>query len=397
MAASSTGQPRRPSLRYSRSSRPISKTPVVLVLGGNGFYGSYVVRDLLATTKAHVVIAARHGSAAVHDPRVSTQTFDIDDAASVRDVARGADVIVHCAGPFMDLPLVPLDVAIELRIPYVDIAEDRAFAKAVRLRQAASAAAGVPLLSGMSVCPAMEALAVRYLQPTFDAVTACQTFAAPDTRRHRGPAMFETMLFGAGRRFEQPNANDGREAYGWTEPEWFDLPPPVGRRLTFRIHDMADVDLLPAIFGLDDVAFKAGSEWPMLNMLVGLAAQIRRRTGHPDWRRFTRPARTLSRLAGLFGREDGGVAFEVGGLRNGLESWESVGITVDRHGGQIPSLLASMATAEVLAGRYAQPGVADVSTWIDPEAWLDGMRSRGLTVWRRGSRQDRWLPVPRDD
>lgn len=368
---------------------------MVLVLGGNGFYGSYVVRDLIATTNAEVVIGARYGSAALDDPRVSTKTVDIGDAVAVREVAHGADVIVHCAGPYMDLPLVPLDVAIDLRIPYVDIAEDRAFAKAVRQRHAAAAAAGVPVMSGMSVCPAMEALAVRYLRPTFDVVSACQTFAAPDTRRHRGPAMFETMLFGAGRRFEHPTANDGREAYGWTEPEWFDLPPPVGRRLTFRIHDMADVDLLPRIFGLDAVSFKAGCEWPMLNALVALAAQIRRQTGHPDWRRFTRPARTMSRLAGMLGREEGGVAFEVSGLRNELESSESVAITADQHGGQIPSVLASMAAAEVLAGRYARPGVADVSAWIDPQAWLGGMQARGLTVWRRGCREDRWLPVPR--
>ena len=200
--------------------------------------------------------------------------------------------------------------------------------------------------------------------------------------------MFETMLSGAGQRFEQPNANRGREAYGWTEPEWFELPPPIGKRLTFRIHDMADVDLLPATFGLDYVAFKAGSEWPLLNALVGLAGQVRRRTGHPDWRRVARPARALSRFAGWRGRPEGGVAFEVTGLKDGSESRRSLAITSERDGGRIPSVLASIAAQAVLAGRYTQPGVADVGGWIDPEDWIDALSRRGLTIWHRADRRE---------
>lgn len=353
-----------------RSDTPPEATsaPTVLVLGGSGFYGQYVVRDLLRTTNATIVIGSRRPQADVDDPRVSVTVVDITDGEAVRRAARGADVIIHCAGPFTSLPLVPLDVAIDLGIPFVDIAEDRAYARSVRLRHAAAVAGGVPVMTGMSVCPAMEALAVRELASGFDAVTACRTYAAPDTKRQRGPAMFETMLYGAGHRSAEPNANAGREAFGWTEPEWFDLPPPVGRRLTFRVHDMADVDLLPATFGLKYVSFKAGSEWAVLNALVGLAAQIRRRTGHPDWRRVKRPARALSRMAGQWGREEGGVAFEVVGLKDGVESTASIALTSQRDGGQIPSLLASMATHELLTGRYRRAGVADVADWIDPSA-----------------------------
>jgi hypothetical protein len=362
----------------------------ILVLGGAGFYGQYVVRDLLRTSGAQLVVASRNPEIQSIERRVSTATIDITDTDALRRLAQGVDVIVHCAGPFTRLPLHPVDVAIDLGLPYVDIAEDRAFAKAVRLRQARAIASRVPLLTGMSVCPAMEALAIRHLQPAFDSVSALRTYAAPDTKRHRGPAMFETMLFGAGRRFEHPNANRGRDAYGWTEPEWFDLPPPIGRRLTFRIHDMADVDLLPATFGLEYVAFKAGSEWPALNTLVGLAAQVRRRTGHPDWTHIARPARALSRIIGRGGREEGGVAFELTGLKGGTKATASVAITAEHHGGRIPSLLASMATQEILTGRYSSPGVADIAGWIDPDRWLEGMSTRGLSVWHRPDRSSPW-------
>jgi hypothetical protein len=294
----------------------------------------------------------------------------------------------------MRLPLAPLDIAIDLRIPYIDIADDRAFARAIRLRHGDSITAGVPLLSGISVSPAMEALATRHLRPELDRAMALRTYAAPDTRRHRGPAMFETMLFGAGKRFDDPNANGGVATYGWTEAEWFDFPTPVGRRLTFRIHDMADIDLLPVAYGLENVVFKAGSEWPILNALVGLAAQVRRRTGHPDWTRFTRPARAVSAVVGRFGREEGGVAFELAGIKGGRSATASVAFTTAKHGGQIPSLLASMATTEVLTGRYSLAGVADVAGWIDPDRWMNGMASRGLRVWHRTARSSPWVAGP---
>lgn len=363
------------------------------MLGGAGFYGQYVVRDLLRTTEAQIVVAAR-SPARVSEKRVSVASVDLEDIDRLRRLALGSDVIVHCAGPFTRLPLAPVDVAVDLGIPYIDIAEDRAFARALRTRHGDALSAGVPLLNGMSVSPAMEALATRHLGYQLETLTALRTYAAPDTRRHRGPAMFETMLFGAGKRFDDPNANHGLPTYGWTEPEWFDLPAPVGRRLTFRIHDMADVDLLPAAFGLDYVAFKAGSEWAMLNALVGLAAQVRRRTGHPDWTRFTRAARALSRVVGRFGREEGGVAFELAGTNGGRAAAASLALTAERHGGQIPSLLASMAVGEVLSGRYSSAGVADVGGWIDPDRWIDGMASRGLRVWHRGDRSSPWVQRP---
>lgn len=153
---------------------------------------------------------------------------------------------------------------------------------------------------------------------------------------------------------------------------------------------MADVDLLPKALGVDYVAFKAGSEWPVLNALVGAAAQVRRHTGHPDWIRLARPARALSRVFGRFGREEGGVAFELTGRKEGIEATASLAITAERDGGQIPSLLASMATNDLLSGRYSAPGVADIAHWVDPERWLQGMSERGLKVWHRNSRVMPW-------
>lgn len=369
---------------------PVRSTQRILVVGGSGFYGRYVVRDLLATTKADIVVAGRRPATSFEGGRTSVRVADLRRVELLRDAAHDVDLVIHCAGPFTDLPLAPLDVAIELGIPYVDIAEDRAFVRAVRDRHEAAIAAGIPVLTGSSVSSAMEALAVRYLRGAFKDLVRLRTYAAPDTKHHRGPAMFATMLTGAGRPFEHPTANHGGDASGWTEPEWIELPEPVGRRLTYRIHDVADLDLIPEMFGIEDVAFKAGSEWPILNALVGLAAQIRIRTGHPDWRRATVPARALSRLAGRFGRPEGGVAFELTGRRAGDVAMRSLAIVSATDGGAIPSLLATMAADVLLSGRFTRAGVAEVGGWIDPADWLAGLARRGLSIWERSDRREAW-------
>ena len=162
------------------------------------------------------------------------------------------------------------------------------------------------------------------------------------------------------------------------------------------VHDMADVDLLPATFGLDYVAFKAGRSGrcssPLSDSRAGPAS-------HGPSRLASRRAagEGAVSLRGVEGRREGGVAFEVTGLKDGSESRRSLAITSERDGGRIPSVLASIAAQAVLAGRYTQPGVADVGGWIDPEDWIDALSRRGLTIWHRADRREPWIRGPAPD
>src|SRR2546430_2003707 len=73
----------------------------VLVVGGGGFYGRYVVADLLQHTNAKIVVASRRPRPIPSpDGRVVTVTCDINDLASLKRVVAESDVVVHCAGPF---------------------------------------------------------------------------------------------------------------------------------------------------------------------------------------------------------------------------------------------------------------------------------------------------------
>jgi hypothetical protein len=356
----------------------------ILVVGGGGFYGRYLVADLLRFSGAEILVASRHPPARWAEPdRVRSAACDLRDVAGLERLAAGCDVLVHCAGPFHTLPLNPLHAAMRAGAHYVDIAEDRHFARGVRALEEPIRQTGITVASGMSVAPAMEALFAEMLREHFDSLSSLRTFAAPDTRKHRGRAMFHTMLTGVGRPFQQPGDGNLRLVRGWTEPEWVEFPPPLGRRLTYLVLEMADLDLLPELFGVKTVEFKAGTEWPLLNRLLGAAARMRALTGHPDWERFTPLVRGFSWLAGRLGKDEGGVIFEVGGLLQGRPVSQRLAVVARRDGGLIPAVLASMATARLLSGRLTTRGILPVHQWITSEELVRELQARGLELWRQ--------------
>lgn len=274
---------------------------------------------------------------------------------------------------------------------YVDIAEDRTYRRLITSSHEDAVAAGIVALNGASVVPGMEVLFTQLLHPRFDRIRAVRSIAAPDTRRHRGDAMFRTMLKAAGRPFQQPR--DGRPAtvYAWIEGEQFLFPPPVGTRRHYLVLEMADLDVLPELFGVGTVEFKAGSEFAFLNRMLAFLAVLRARTGHPTLERYTTVVRAVSWFVGRWGRDAGGVICEVTGDVGGRVRREAVAVVRSDEGARIPIVLAGIAVSEVLAGRLVQPGVADLRTWVTEERLLTGLRERGLTMWRRTD-AEHWRP-----
>ena len=287
-------------------------------------------------------------------------------------------------------PLGPLHAALAARVPYVDISEDRAFR---REALTVAADADTPVLTGASVVPGMQAIAAAEMIRGLDDVVAIHCAAAPDTRQHRGDAMFRAMLHGAGLAFFVPRDGTPTRVHGWSEPEWLVFPPPIGRRLVYQVYEMADLDLLVELFGARTVSFKAGSEFAWLNRLLGAAAATRARLGWPRRpERFTSLVRGLSWLAGRFGDEAGGFVLEVTGHRDNRLVRQAIGMTAKYAGGRIPALLAAIAVEEILAGRLRQPGVARLDGWLPAERIWSGLAARDVALWRStdGSAWERW-------
>jgi hypothetical protein len=363
----------------------------VLVIGGGGFYGRYLVEDLVHFTNAEIIVASRNPPAKwSRADRIRSTTCDARDLETLERLMTGCQVMVHCAGPFERLSLNPLRAAIHTRTNYIDIAETRNYLNEVRALEGAIRRAGIAVLSGISVAPAMEALFTEMLRDCFDTLVSVRTFAAPDTRKHRGKAMFETMLSGVGRPFWQPGNGELRQVRGWTEPEWVKFPAPLGKRLTYLVLEMADLDLLPELFGVKTVEFKAGTEWPLLNRLLGVAAGIRTATGRPNWEEFTPLIRAFSWLVGRFGKDEGAVVFEIQGLQKSTLITHRIAVVARRHGGLIPAVLASMAARKLLSGQLKMKEIVPIHQWIGSEELIAELSARGLELWWQPQEAKEW-------
>ena len=372
--------------------------PRVAVVGGSGFFGRRVVEDLLAFGGLAVRVISRHGPPEpTPDPgpleaRRADQTNPDELAAALEGVA----AVVHTAGPYRNLHPTVAKTAIDLGLPYVDLADAREFYRRLAELDPAARAAGVTLAAGASAVPGLSGVFARAGARELERVDSIRSVIAPGTRGSRGGATFDTLLAAAGRRLAVPDLAGTRPGWGWSEPEWFGFPPPVGRRLTYLALDSPEVDLFPAAFGARRVEFRAGSEFPWLNRALAGLARLRRRLGRPRLERWERLARPAVGAVGRFGTEAGGLMVELRGRGEGAARRLRYAVVSGDRGADLPALPASILAAAAVRGEGPPPGLAAPWTWLTPERFARELVRRGAGVL--ASREDEpWAPWPPGD
>ncbi|MEM7305147.1 MAG: saccharopine dehydrogenase NADP-binding domain-containing protein [Planctomycetota bacterium] len=379
-----------------------AERPLVVVFGGSGFFGRRLVEDLLQHSTARVRVVGRSGPPEPGDgsQRVEALRGDQRDRGQVEHALQGAAVAVHAAGPYVGLEPHVAEAAIELGLPYVDLADDRAFYGRVRALDDRAREAGVPLMPGASAVPGLSGVFARAAEAELGPLRAVRSAAAPGTYGSRGGGTFVTLLTGAGRPLRVPDLAGPRDAWGWSEPEWTAFPAPVGRRRTYLAVDVADLELFPERFGARRVEFRAGSEFPWLNALLGLVARVRRRIGIPRLERWEPWARYAVGAVGQFGTRAGGLWVETTSEPDAaaspprpLRRRRYAVVSADR-GAWIPALPAAILTARLLRGEAPPPGLAPPWTWGAPEAFAAELTARGFPVFL-ADEDGPWAPWPR--
>ena len=212
------------SVRSLQPMTTLSDPPIVVIYGGNGFFGRLIVKDLLVRTIARIVVASRSSPHTANlNSRVGFILSDLNDPASVRSTLAGASVVVHCAGPYQSQAPTVMHEAIASGVHYIDLAENREFVREAQRSNEAATNADVTLLSGLSVVPGLAALFAGSLMDKFDEVLSIRTFVAPGTRGSRGIATIRSLLGGTGRPLHL--LREGREVTvrGWSESEWINF------------------------------------------------------------------------------------------------------------------------------------------------------------------------------
>ncbi len=354
--------------------------PKVVVYGGDGFFGHFVVEDLLKYSAAQIIVASRHPKATTFQPfetRIRKVESDINDYVSVLSTIDGAKVVVSCVGPYQGQSLNLLRACMEKHISYVDIADDRDFV--VRCHQLCSKVeqAGITAFVGCSVVPGMSSLLTKYCQEKIPSIERTRISISPGTQHPRGPGSFLCLLSTVGNEFSIPNGTGQRTVRGWTERERVSFPPPMGNRWVYSVVDIADYFLQPIYFGVKAMEFKIGSELDFLNRTLSALREFRGAFNlrNLDW--LLPISKGLIYAASFFGTSQGGVMVEVSG-----QNHRSISLSVlaAEHGEVIPALLPSLAAQMLLRGEVTHRGIVPLPDWLPRTKLLEELTKRHLKM-----------------
>jgi hypothetical protein len=255
----------------------------IVVYGGDGFFGSLVVEDLIQNSDARIVIASRNPKTDcfAFSPRLKFVQSDLNDRASVLETIHGARIAINCTGPFQGAEPNLLRACIEKAVHYIDVADDRAFVEKCYGLRGQIDAAGITVLIGCSVVPGLSTVLSAMLRdgiPQFDTVKIC---ISPGTRHTRGRGSFLCLLSTVGQTYDIPVASGKRRVAGWTGRESVVFPEPMGRRSVYLIVDIPDYFTQRFYFKTPSVEFRIGSELEVLNRGLSMVRWTKQHLGFP--------------------------------------------------------------------------------------------------------------------
>ncbi len=129
----------------------------LLIYGANGYSGQQIVATAVARGLKPIVAGrnAQQIAAIGKEFGLPHRSFDLNDAAAVKEGLAGVSVVLHCAGPFSLTSKPMLDGCIAAKAHYIDITGEHHVMDAIAAREAALQQAGIMALSGagMDVVP----------------------------------------------------------------------------------------------------------------------------------------------------------------------------------------------------------------------------------------------------
>lgn len=355
----------------------------VLVVGASGYFGRLLVDELVALDGVEVVAAGRREStlrslAGEHgDGRVSTRAVDlaappVELAAAIDDV----DLVICAAGPFQGLPLTLLEECLARDVAYIDLCDDRTFAReAIAL---ATGSSDPPLVAiGWSAVPAMTGALASMVVEGWEVVDRLDLSIAPGNRMPRAHGTVASLLDSLGKPFEVMRDGAWHPVTGWSDPRVFSYPAPIGPRRGWLVDVPAHDDRQwPECAGVGTIEFRVGAELRFLNWGTSFLAWCARRRLVSNWVRWTPLLRRAMAAFGWLGTDHGAVGLSARGRDAcGRSAMVTAAVVAEAEATRIPVMPAAELVRRILVGRETRRGALSPYDWIsgdDLRAACDG-------------------------
>jgi putative NADH-flavin reductase len=335
----------------------------ILVIGGYGGFGARLVRRLLANGH-EVLVAGRSADKAAAfcagleraEPVVADRTNGIGMVMA----RERPDLVIDAAGPFQASGYTVPEACIAMRIPYLDLADARAFVGGIGALDKAARQAGIAVIAGASSVPALSGAVARRLAEGLARVDQVEVAISASNRAVAGPTVATAILSYVGQPLRLWRGRRWSTAFGWQElrRETFALSGEKPLKRWVALADVPDHDALPAILpGGPAVTFRAGTELGFQMIALWLASWPVRWGWVGSLRGGARWLLPLQRLTNWAAsdRSAMSVTLKAPGVERG---WTLLAGQGD--GPEIPTLAAALLAEEMLAGRIAS-GARDAS------------------------------------
>ena len=104
---------------------------IITLLGGAGFMGAGIVRDLVSDraivdiTRIRVCDAVRDKMEALKqelgDPRLELVDLNVTDPAALNAAIAGADICINCVPTLLGFQMTIFEAALAAKVPYIDL------------------------------------------------------------------------------------------------------------------------------------------------------------------------------------------------------------------------------------------------------------------------------------
>lgn len=345
---------------------------IILAIGGTGTFGRLVVGDLLMRSPHNVAAACRRGIADDCWPpgsegRLTSHRVDATDRHALRQLVDQIKpaVIIHAAGPYFAIGSVPLQVAIETRVPYIDLCP-RAF-RFGELKTKfgdATSRAGIPVFIGASTVGGITGLMTRRATEQMDRVDRVETVLS-----------VHNFGWGGGLVSDYLRTADKSTKHGLpgSRSKVFHFPDGTHRRVALG-------DTLEHIHsdGLCvDTTHWFGLSASLPNWSIRVAERLVN-WGIPVWY-AAGPVGWLSGKLGGHGT-DGILVHDAQGVMNGEAG--RLRTTVVRPFGNVrnPAVLAAVTARAIADGTEFETGFIHPASWMRPERIIDELTDRGNEI-----------------
>lgn len=216
---------------------------IITLLGGAGFMGAGIVRDLVSDraivdiTAVRVCDAARGKMEALRDelgdPRLQLVDLDVTDPAGLEAAISGADICINCVPTLLGFQMAIFEAALAAKVAYIDLGGLGTFTVKQLAEHERFKAAGVTAVIGVGADPGMSNVICRAVADELDEIDKINLYWAAELVGDENPVLVppysvSTVL--------AEYAHESTQFYGGSHvtcppmsgSEFLDLPEPWG-------------------------------------------------------------------------------------------------------------------------------------------------------------------------